>query len=70
MCKQMTIFDFLDKVIPVEIKGFCDDAYCPMCGRALDEYRYCDQDCPTCHTKLDWTPWHRANDDWWLSRKR
>lgn len=54
------------KIMPVDIKGICDDAYCPKCGRALDEYKCCDQDCPSCHARLDWTPWHKLNDDWWL----
>ena len=65
---QMTIDDFL-KAIPVDIKGICDDAYCPECNCCLDEYKYLDQDCPYCHTRLDWAPWHRKNDDWWLNRK-
>ena len=58
------------KAIPVDIKGICDDAYCPKCNCCLDEYKYLDQDCPYCHTRLDWAPWHRKNDDWWLNRQR
>ena|GEM_PF-6953368 len=54
-----------DKV-PVIIKGLCDDAYCPKCDYALDEHQSCDKACPKCHTPLDWTPWHKLNDDWWL----
>ena len=54
-----------DKV-PVIIKGLCDDAYCPKCDYALDEIQSCDKACPKCRTPLDWTPWHKLNDDWWL----
>ena len=54
------------KPLPVIIKGLCDDAYCPKCDYALDEHQSCDKACPKCHTPLDWTPWHKLNDDWWL----
>lgn len=59
----------VEKPLPVLVKGMCDDAYCPKCGLALDEFQSCDQPCPECHTKLDWAPWHRVNDDWWLKRQ-
>ena len=49
---QMTIYDFLpdpNKVYGVDIRGICDDAYCPKCGTELDEFRYKDCDkCPYC----------------------
>ena len=69
---QITIDEYLKEIEPkkVDIKGICDDAYCPECNCSLDEYKYLDQDCPYCHTRLDWAPWHRKNDDWWLNRQR
>lgn len=49
---------------PVNIKGICDDAYCPECDYQLDELKELDcEQCPECGTRLDWTPWHRANDE-------
>ncbi len=49
---------------PVNIKGICDDAYCPECDYQLDELKELDcEQCPECSTRLDWTPWHRANDE-------
>ena len=52
-----------EKVFPVDIMGLCDDAYCPKCGRELDDLRIKDcERCPDCHVRIDWTPWHRAND--------
>lgn len=51
-------------VYPVDIRGICDDAYCPKCNTELDEFRFKDCDrCPWCGIKIDWTPWHRANDE-------
>ena len=52
-----------NKIHPVEIKGLCDDAYCPVCGSELDDLRIKDcERCPNCYVRIDWTPWHRAND--------
>ncbi len=48
---------------PVDIRGICDDAYCPECGYGLNELKELDcERCPECHTRIDWTPWHRMND--------
>ena len=64
---QLSIFDFKK---PVDIKGICDDAYCPECGFALDELKILDcPSCPECGCLIDWSPWHRMNDDWWNKRK-
>ena len=75
---QMNIFDFINKKKvklvrkneseepkqPVNIKGICDDAYCPECDYQLDDLKELDcEQCPECSTRLDWTPWHRANDE-------
>lgn len=63
---QMNIFEFLksERIHPVEIKGLCDDAYCPECGYEFWETREMDcERCPVCGTRVDWTPWHMANDE-------
>lgn len=52
------------KIYPVDIRGLCDDAYCPQCNTELDDLRFKDcPKCPWCGTRIDWTPWHRANDE-------
>lgn len=63
---QITIFEYLESIKPrpVEIMGLCDDAYCPECGYCFWETRELDcKKCPICGTYVDWTPWHRANDE-------
>lgn len=51
------------QIFEVDVKGLCDDAYCPKCGYSFKEWLgEVDIDCPECHTKLDWTFWHRLND--------
>ena len=53
-----------EKVYPVDIRGICDDAYCPECNTELDDLRFKDcEKCPWCGVRIDWTPWHRANDE-------
>ncbi len=53
-----------EKVYPVEIKGLCDDAYCPGCNACLDELKYLDsKNCPHCGLRIDWGPWHYFNDE-------
>ena len=48
----------------VEIKGLCDDAYCPECNYEFWETKEMDcERCPVCGTRVDWTPWHMANDE-------
>jgi len=72
---QITIFEYLEEknricnyaqpqtVVEVDIRGLCDDAYCPKCGYSFKEWLgEVDINCPECHTKLDWTFWHRLND--------
>ena len=52
------------KIYPVVIKGLCDDAYCPNCGRGfMDPMENDLSECPLCHTKVNWEPWHKANDN-------
>ena len=56
-------------IYPLDIKGICDDPYCPQCGYAFETIKTCKnyevdcERCPECHIKVDWTPWHRRNDD-------
>lgn len=51
-----------EKIYPVDIMGLCDDAYCPVCGSGLDEYRHLDcERCPECHVRISWEPWYRRN---------
>lgn len=63
---QMNIYDFIPKkepVFKVNIKGLCDDAYCPKCNYPFNETKELDcERCPICQTKVDWTPWHNLND--------
>lgn len=52
------------KVYEVDIRGICDDAYCPKCGYAFKDWLgEIDIDCPECKIKLDWTRWHMLNDE-------
>lgn len=58
-----------EKVYPLDIIGICDDPYCPQCGYPFETIRSCKnyevdcERCPECHIRVDWTPWHRINDD-------
>lgn len=55
-------------IYPLDIKGICDDPYCPQCGYAFETIKTCKnyevdcERCPECHVKVDWTLWHRIND--------
>ena len=53
-------------VYPLDIRGLCDDPYCPQCGRGFwTESSKSEVDCercPDCHVRIDWTQWHRIND--------
>ena len=66
---QLSIFDYQEPSYPLDIKGICDDPYCPQCGYAFETIRTCKnyevdcERCPECHVKVDWTLWHRRNDD-------
>lgn len=62
---QISIFEYIDSIkpLPVDIRGLCDDAYCPRCNYCLDELKELDcKICPVCGVKIDWGPWHRMND--------
>lgn len=43
----------------VDIRGICDDGYCPTCGLPLDDLV---DECSECHTKLDWSRWKILNE--------
>ena len=63
---QITIFEYMEQIKPkdVDIRGLCDDAYCPTCGYCFKDWEgEKDCDCPECKTKLDWTRWHILNDE-------
>ena len=54
----------IDKPRPVKIMGIMDDAYCPECDYCFWETKELDCDrCPKCGIRVDWTPWHQANDE-------
>lgn len=67
---QISIFEYLEesqKIYPLDIRGLCDDPYCPKCDYAFITYgsqKEIDCDCcPKCGIKVDWTHWHRMNDE-------
>ena len=57
-----------EPIYKLDIKGICDDPYCPQCGYEFETTRTCKnyevdcERCPECHVKVDWAPWHRLND--------
>lgn len=53
-----------ETIHPVDIMDICDDAYCPVCGDPIDEFKWMDcEKCPSCGARISWEPWHRANDE-------
>lgn len=53
-----------EKAFSVDIRGICDDAYCPKCNICLDENKYLDcERCPNCGIGLNWEKWHFFNDE-------
>lgn len=65
---QLSLFDIQEPIYKLDIKGICDDPFCPQCGYEFETTRTCKnyevdcERCPECHVKVDWTPWHRLND--------
>ena len=59
--RQLTLRDLLGE--PVLLYGLMDDAYCPKCRYGFPWWDTDQEECPMCYTRLDWTPWHRANDE-------
>lgn len=67
---QINLFDYLEerdsKVYDLNIKGICDDPYCPNCGYLFSTYGSdkeidCER-CPECKIRVDWARWHKMND--------
>ena len=53
-----------ETIHPVDIMDICDDAYCPVCGDPIDEFKWMDcERCPSCGARISWEPWHRMNDE-------
>lgn len=54
-------------VYELDIRGICDDPYCPQCGRGFwTESKRSEVDCercPDCHVKISWARWHKMNDE-------
>ena len=53
-----------ETIHPVNIMDTCDDAFCPICGDGIDEFKWmnCDR-CPSCGARISWEPWHIMNDE-------
>ena len=49
-------------IYSVNIKGICDDAYCPNCNYEFDDKEVDCARCPECKTWISWSSWHRIND--------
>ena len=55
-------------VYALDIRGICDDPYCPQCGYPFETTRSCAryevdcERCPVCHVRVDWASWHQRND--------
>ena len=62
-------FKWEPHIYELDIRGICDDPYCPQCGYEFETTRTCKnyevdcERCPECHVKVDWRRWHKANDD-------
>lgn len=53
-----------EKIYTLDIRGICDDAYCPHCDSGIDELNWMDcERCPECGVRVSWERWHRANDE-------
>lgn len=50
------------KRYPVDIRGICDDAYCPTCNYEFRDDETDANMCPMCGTYLDWSRYHLFND--------
>lgn len=58
------VLELMKQPRPVDIRGICDDAYCPECDFSLDHMKYLDcEKCPDCGTLINWAPWHRYNKE-------
>lgn len=66
---QMSIYDYLEqeKLHDLDIRGLCDDPYCPSCGYGFRTYGSDNEidieRCPKCNIRVSWDRWHRMNDE-------
>lgn len=51
---------YLPNIVKVDVRGICDDGYCPICNICLDDL--VDR-CPECNVKLDWDSWKILNEE-------
>lgn len=58
-CRFGGPFKWSEKAQEVEVRGICDDGYCPKCKIWLDDLV---ERCPECNTLLDWTHWRKLNE--------
>lgn len=47
------------KIYPVDIRGYMDDGYCPVCNLNLDDLI---ERCPSCGNIMDWSRWRKINE--------
>lgn len=57
-CRFGGPFKWSEQPQEVDIRGICDDGYCPKCNCALDDLV---ERCPECNTLLDWKRWRKLN---------
>lgn len=53
----------------VELRGLCDDGYCPNCNNMVDDLAPV---CIYCGKNLTWERWKKANADYleWLRKRK
>lgn len=59
---QMNFIDFLEEYNEekeVDIRGICDDGYCPTCGVWVEDLA---DRCMYCNQKLSWERWKKLNE--------
>jgi hypothetical protein len=52
-----------EKVYELDIRGVCDDAYCPKCDYGFMDSETDAERCPRCGVKVSWERWHEINDE-------
>jgi hypothetical protein len=60
---QQTIDEANEKVYELDIRGICDDAYCPKCNYGFMDSETDAERCPKCGVKVSWERWHKINDE-------
>lgn len=51
-----------EQIFKVDVRGLCDDGYCPKCNLAFMDNQTDIERCPDCGIKLDWSRWHEMNE--------